>query len=458
MARTWSWIPSLSLALVLTWQVSPGIESLRAQEEPPLLEETDEQPSDELQPIVEDEAAEADADDGEIMAEGEEEAMTEESESAEASHEHAGDHEHAHSHEHADEHEAESEPAEQPTDEPQIELIKERYPNGAIKIEREVTQDAQGNYVNHGLFKTYDERGALTAQGEYSAGKRKGPWIRWYRSVTEAKMLSAQPYQQFPGPFISQATFANDELDGTWTIYDGKKRKISEWHFKDGRRHGPSTWWLPNGRKIREMNFADGELEGTWSEWRPDGSLIGQEMYTGGRKQAMKVSHHKGGAKKSEGMYLFAKEIEQTPDDWWQCKPMTLMHTGKDERHGAWNAWYANGQRQQEGTYEHDMQVGAFSWWHSNGQKALQGNFEQGKQNGRWTWWYANGQKQIQGEYSLGNPTGRWTWWKEDGKVAQSADLSQSEGVAIEMPTVPDLKKSAPQAKKPQPQRMPIKR
>jgi antitoxin component YwqK of YwqJK toxin-antitoxin module len=342
-------------------------------------------------------------------------------------------------------------------DGPIIEVIKERYPNGAVRIERETTQDAQGNYVNHGMFKTFNERGALTAQGEYQDGKRIGPWVRWYRSVTDAKLLASQPYQQFAGPFISQATFVDGELDGAWTIYDGRKHKISEWNFKKGRRHGPSTWWLPSGRKLREMNFVEGELDGAWSEWRPDGSLIGKESYTAGRKQSLKSSYHRGGAKKSEGMYLFAKEVEQTPDDWWQCQPMTLTHTGKDERHGPWTAWHPNGQRQQEGTYEHDLQNGPFTWWHSNGQKALHGQFEVGKQNGRWTWWYPSGQKSIQGEYSLGNPTGRWTWWKEDGKVAQSADLSQSEGVAIETPAVPDTKRAAPQAKKPQP-RMQIKR
>ena len=47
------------------------------------------------------------------------------------------------------------------------EVIKERYPSGEVKIEREVTQDAGGNYLNHGAWKMFDERGNLVAQGEY---------------------------------------------------------------------------------------------------------------------------------------------------------------------------------------------------------------------------------------------------------------------------------------------------
>ncbi len=133
-------------------------------------------------------------------------------------------------------------------------------------------------------------------------------------------------------------------------------------------------------------------------------------------------------------MYLFAKDIEHSPDDWWNCKLVTTVKTGKDEKHGPWTSWFANGQKQLEGTYDHDVQVGQFTWWHANGQRALQGRFDNGKQDGTWTWWYANGQKSIQGEYAKGNPTGRWTWWKDDGRVVQSADLSQSEGVVIETP------------------------
>ncbi len=314
------------------------------------------------------------------------------------------------------------------------ELIKERYPNGSIRIEREVTQDAQGNYLNHGSWKMWDERGDVIAQGQYEYGNRTGEWIRWYRRVADANILAKLPYTQFVGPFISQATFKNDQLDGPWTIYDGKTRKISQWTFKEGKRHGPSTWWYANAKKMREAQFVDGDMDGAYLEWAPDGALKIKEDYESGRKLSIKTTHHKGGAKKTEGMYLFAKDVEHAPDDWWNCKLLTTVKTGKDEKHGPWTSWFPSGQKALEGTYEHNLQVGKFTWWHSNGQRALEGRFNNGKQNGVWTWWHANGQKSIEGEYASGNPTGRWTWWKEDGHVVQAADLSHSEGVVIDTP------------------------
>ncbi len=321
---------------------------------------------------------------------------------------------------------------------PISELIKERYPNGSVRIERRATQDAQGNYVNHGSWKMWDERGNPVAQGSYDMGNRTGLWTRWYRNGQDAELFGHVPYSQFPAPYISQASFKHDQLDGLWTIHDSKMRKISQIRFADGKRHGTATWWFASGRKMREIEYRDGDLDGQYLEWNAEGKLAVKDTYQNGHKLAPKLTNHPGGTKKSEGMYLFAKEVEQSPDDWWNCKLMVTNRAGHEERHGAWKSWYTNGQIQLEGNYEHDVQIGTFTWWHSNGQKAQEGRFDHGKQDGDWTWWHANGQKSINGEYTHGNPTGRWTWWKEDGRVVQSADLSHSDGVAVDsLPTTP---------------------
>ncbi len=333
-----------------------------------------------------------------------------------------------------------------------VETIKERYPDGTIKIERETTQDAQGNYINHGSWKMWDKAGNPVAQGEFRFGNRTGTWVRWYRTITEVDLLQKIPYRDFAGPFISQATFEHGQLHGTWNIYDGKKKKISQWSFVDGKRHGPSIWWFPNGKKMREIQYRDGQIDGQLIEMGSAGTVTSNLTYQEGRKLARKNSTYPGGAKKSQGLYLFAKDIEQSPDDWWTAKLMVTIKAGKDEKQGPWISWHSNGQRQLEGTYDHDLQVGLFSWWHANGQKALEGRYDAGKQDGDWTWWYPNGQKSIHGEYAHGNPTGRWTWWKEDGRVAQAADLSHSEGVVIDTPK-PMEPAPMPQVRKPTPRK-----
>src|SRR5690349_15541026 len=37
----------------------------------------------------------------------------------------------------------------------EVEIVRERYADGKVRIERQVTLDADGDYVNHGAWKQY---------------------------------------------------------------------------------------------------------------------------------------------------------------------------------------------------------------------------------------------------------------------------------------------------------------
>ena len=134
----------------------------------------------------------------------------------------------------------------------EVEIIRERFPNGSVRIEREVTQDAEGNYVNHGAWRQWDLQGAMVAEGQYHFGQRTGVWNRWYRGP-EVELLKTIPYNQYHGVMISQATFDLGKMNGKWTIYDSHQHKISEWEFVDGQRNGTFSWWYPNGQKYARV-------------------------------------------------------------------------------------------------------------------------------------------------------------------------------------------------------------
>ena len=61
----------------------------------------------------------------------------------------------------------------------EVEVIRERYPDGKVKVERQVALDANGNYVNHGPWKLYSPSEVVVAEGQYDMGKRVGNWTRW---------------------------------------------------------------------------------------------------------------------------------------------------------------------------------------------------------------------------------------------------------------------------------------
>lgn len=314
------------------------------------------------------------------------------------------------------------------------EVIQERYPNRSIKIERQVTQDADGNYINHGTWKMWDERQNLVAEGEYRHDLRHGLWTR-YHAPGQGDLFTKAPFNQFTAPFVSRATFQDGKLHGVWTITDSKNRKLLEIELADGLRDGKSVFYYPSGRKKLEIDYRKGLPDGELIDYDPEGKILARNVYLEGRKLAPKVEFHNPGQKKSEAMYLHARVVLETADDWWEAKFATYGVHGKDQRHGAYTAWFPSGHKQLQGQYENDVRVGRFVQWHPNGQVAAEGEFDAGQRQGLWTWWHENGQKAVQGQYEHGTPQGVWMWWNDDGKVARRNDYSAPKSeTLVELP------------------------
>ncbi len=314
------------------------------------------------------------------------------------------------------------------------ETIRERYGDGQIKIERGVAQDDNENYVNHGPWRMWDEAGNLIAEGTYRFGKRHGKWLRWYQA-TDAELFSLPPFNLFTAPFLSTAVFREGELDGHWVISDSAELKIVDWEFAATRREGESIWYYHTGRKMRVIHYRDGQIHGDLLEWDVNGEQVTRVAYEQGRRLEKTVETYEDGQKKVEGTVLQARLVMKEPDDWWEAKLATYARQGKDQKHGAWTAWYPNGQMKFTGEYRLDRPAGDFTWWFVNGQKSLEAHYEDGKKTGEWNWWHENGQKSIQGSYQSDSPVGRWVWWHETGKVAQRIDFSGASENMVGLPT-----------------------
>ncbi|HVT29619.1 MAG TPA: hypothetical protein VHE81_16500, partial [Lacipirellulaceae bacterium] len=125
----------------------------------------------------------------------------------------------------------------------EVELVRERYENGKVRIERQVTLDGNGNYVNHGVWKMYSPSGDVVAEGHYNFGKRDGLWTRW-NGRNDSPTFRELPFTHFKAPFMSQATFVNGKMDGDWVITDANDRKVMVIPFTAGVRNGTVTTWL----------------------------------------------------------------------------------------------------------------------------------------------------------------------------------------------------------------------
>ena len=304
-----------------------------------------------------------------------------------------------------------------------VEVIQERFPGGELKIRREVTQDAQDNYILHGEWKMWDVAGNLIGAGEYRNNHREGTWFRIH-SDKESDLFKAMPYSEFTAPFRSEAIFKDGRLDGKWTITDGEGRVVSEAEYANGVLDGTSKWYYVSGSPMKEATYVNGLLEGLVRTYDADSTLIEEQKFEEGHKIAMKVERSKDDQKVWEAMYMHAQLVIDTEADWWNAKPATYKAVGEDVKHGLATGWHTNGQMRVQGVYDRDHPDGQFTWWYSNGQEEVAGGFKNGLKHGMWVWRHPNGQKAMMGESSAGTATGIWYKWQENGALIEKTDFS----------------------------------
>lgn len=305
------------------------------------------------------------------------------------------------------------------------ELVTERYDNRKPKIEREVVQDQDQNYINHGKWKQYDPEGNVIVEGRYKHNQMDGVWTRIYYT-RENELLNKAPFNQGQLPLISQANFQDGKLHGKWVIYDASPQKqiLCDWEFAHGKRDGRSTWTFASGMKMREITYDNGAIDGELNEWDRTGRQVTKDIYQQGSRLATKAEYYSDRTKRAEGTVLYPQLVLDKPDNWLECTLASYAQEGEPVKHGVWTSWYPNGQKRLEGEYNKDVPTGQFTWWHDNGQRSLVAHYKHGEKHGTWTWWHPSGLKSIQGEYAHDTPVDKWLWWEESGKVAQRADFN----------------------------------
>ncbi len=306
------------------------------------------------------------------------------------------------------------------------EIVRQRYPDGKVQIEREVDQDEEGNYYNHGFWRVKSRDGTIVAQGEFERGQMHGVWERKH-TKDSSPLFATQPFNLFQGPFTSTAIFENGKLEGVWTLNDQYNRKIFEIPYRSGKRNGTAIWWYPSMTKMREVVFRNGLIDGQLREWDQQNKLTREEEFVSGKKIIRNVSFYRPKQKESESYYLDAKLELDGDDDWWDARPAPMLPIGEKVQHGPLNAWFDNGLPKMKGQYETGLRVGQFSWWHANGNKRLDGDYVRGKKIGKWTWWHENGIKAIEGTYQDDEAVGIWRSWQPDGQLKEERNLSNEQ-------------------------------
>lgn len=300
------------------------------------------------------------------------------------------------------------------------ESIQQRDAAGRVRVRREVSLNADGDYLNHGAWRAWDAEGQLIGQGRYAWGEPTGAWSRW-ADRQDSPLLATEPFTGFTAPFLSQATYRDGKLEGAWSIFDAEARLVSQIDFRQGRRHGEAVLYTPAGQVFRRSRFAEGLPVGEVELRTAENGLQPAATYAAGRQHFERVTQHPSGALKSRERWLGPLTRAVTHDDPWRLSFARYEATGEEIRHGVRESWWPNRQPKLRAEYEQGRAVGVARWWHPNGQLALEGSYENGLAEGDWSWWRENGLRAAACRYAGGKPAGEWTQWTADGRRVDAA-------------------------------------
>ncbi len=303
--------------------------------------------------------------------------------------------------------------------------VVDRYPNGKVKISRQVALDQDDNFVSHGEYTVHAPDGSIQGGGQYHLGRKTGEWTRVFK--TAVPVVSQNVIRGFTAPYTSVAIFKDDQLNGDWTITDGKKRPIVLWQFADGKREGQWLWFNPDGSTRKQVHFKNGQIidDIVASNGKEEVKIL--VSYIDGRELTKHLSRYSPRQIKSEGFLLKPKEQTTVDVDWWNgiLSEEVVGTTGEIARHGEWRFYHPNGKVQMEGTYDRGKETGRFVWYHENGQKSSEGDYYNGKKQGRWEGWYASGARKTAGVCVDGEHDGLWMSWHENGMPKLQAKYSK---------------------------------
>jgi antitoxin component YwqK of YwqJK toxin-antitoxin module len=123
-----------------------------------------------------------------------------------------------------------------------LELVEEHWPNGQLRLRKQVLHREDGSVVDHGSFKRWHDNGKKEYEAVFVEGKKEGTTIRYHKNG----------------------------------------RKAAQQEYRNGKRHGRCVNWDGSGRMVKEENWAEGKPHGTWTVWQ-DGKVKWSHTYDHGK-------------------------------------------------------------------------------------------------------------------------------------------------------------------------------
>jgi antitoxin component YwqK of YwqJK toxin-antitoxin module len=122
------------------------------------------------------------------------------------------------------------------------EVVEEHWPNGVLRLRKEVLRSSDGTVVDHGSYESWYDNGQIEYQGTFVQGKADGIARRFHRngqkSVEESLAKGMRQGPRFSwdegGVLRKEEHFTDDLPDGVWTTWDDKGKIKAQQRFERG--------------------------------------------------------------------------------------------------------------------------------------------------------------------------------------------------------------------------------
>jgi antitoxin component YwqK of YwqJK toxin-antitoxin module len=216
------------------------------------------------------------------------------------------------------------------------------------------------------------------------------------------------PLYVSPYEFSEQKYILTDhELDIHYEeIFDQENRKYplckkelysdgsvkSEIYCQDELRHGPSSFYDPEGRLLAKGWFIKNQRMGINAQYYPNGPLYSLKRYKFGLIEGKQEYYYPNGALKTM-MHFHGGKMEGQAVLYYPSGQMKRRLSFKEgKRHGPEEMWYPNGEKELEAEYENDHPIGTIKNWFSKGRLAKLITFHKSPNEFDMTLWNEEGQ------------------------------------------------------------------
>jgi antitoxin component YwqK of YwqJK toxin-antitoxin module len=127
----------------------------------------------------------------------------------------------------------------------------------------------------------YYQNGQLYT-GEYTSRYDNG-MVKMTAKISEGKKEGIVQIFFENGQLNEIRSYKNNQMDGTWEMYNIYKVKVSVANYKNGLKHGQWLIFDDKGTLLYDMEYKDGQKTGTWKKYDETGKLISERKYVEGQ-------------------------------------------------------------------------------------------------------------------------------------------------------------------------------